>query len=357
MIRTSETRRCTSLLLLVVVLLNGCASVGPGTITRDRFDYTTAIGDAEQEQLLVNIVRMRYLEAPVFLRVASIINQYSLEGSVSLSAMNASGGAPDTQSVGGVGRWIDRPTITYTPIAGRTFAQNLLRPIPPDALLALVQAGWSGEFLFRMAVRSVNGVDNESASPMSRKSADPEFREFLRLWRELRKRRVLGLRRDDSGATVKFFGYIDEDLVSPDAVDDVNRLRSLLGLEPSISEFNISYGLIPGDRNEIVLLTSSILEIISELSWRVDVPPEHVQAGRTFSTYRTSAVFDAPIFQVHATAEKPVDAYVAVYERGVWFYIEDNDLISKRTFALLQVLLSLTESSEGAAGPVVTIGG
>jgi hypothetical protein len=63
-----------------------------------------------------------------------------------------------------------------------------------------------------------------------------------------------------------------------------------------------------------VLLTSSILEIISELSWRVAVPPEHVQAGRTFSTYQTSAVFDTPIFCVHTAAEKPVGAYVAVYE-------------------------------------------
>lgn len=350
-------RRGIPFLLLVTLVLSGCASVGPGTITRDRFDYTTAIRDTEQEQLLVNIVRLRYLEAPVFLKVASIINQYSLEGSVSLSAMNASGNLPDTQSIGGVGRWIDRPTITYTPITGRTFAQSLLTPIPPDALLAMVHAGWSGEFLFRIAVRSINGVENESASPVSRRSADPEFREFLQLWDNLRRARILGLRRDDTGATVKFFGYIEESDVSDDVAKDIKRLRSLLGLDSSISEFAISYGLIPDEPNEIVLLTSSIMEIISELSWRIDVPTEHVQASRTLSTFESSGVFDAPIFRVHTATEKPVDAYVAVYERGVWFYVDDRDLISKRTFALLQVLLSLTESSEGAAGPIVTIGG
>ena len=37
------------------------------------------------------------------------------------------------------------------------------------------------------------------------------------------------------------------------------------------------------------------------------------------------------------------------------FYIDDGDMVSKRTFAVLQILLSLTESGETARGPVVSI--
>ena len=348
-----------SILVLVIFsgLVSGCASVGPGTLKRDHFDYTDAIAETSKEQLLRNIVRLRYLDAPVFLRVSSIINQYSLEGTVSLGGSNTDGIGGDTRTVGGTGRWADRPTITYTPLSGSTFAQNLLTPIPPDALLALVQAGWSGEFLFRIGVRSINTIENESAAPVARKAADPEFRELLELWFRLRKHRILGLRRDSSGADVRFFGYIKEDTVSPELKQDAQRLRTILGLGNEAAEFSISYGLVPDEENEIALLTSSILEIMSELSWHIDVPSSHVETGRTMTSFDDQQIFNTPIFHVRSSENKPTDTYVAVFERGTWFYVDDSDLVSKRTFALLQVLLSLTESSDAARGPVVTIGG
>lgn len=347
--------RSTILILIVGLFCAGCITVGPGTIKRDHFDYSYAVGQTGKEELLRNIVRLRYLDAPVFLRVNSIINQYSLEGSVSLSALNSD--AADARTLGGTGKWSDRPTITYTPLSGSVFAQNLLTPIPPDALLALIQAGWSGEFLFRIGVRSINTIENESAAPVARKAADPEFRELLELWFRLRKHRILGLRRDSSGADVRFFGYIKEDTVSPELKQDAQRLRTILGLGNEAAEFSISYGLVPDEENEIALLTSSILEIMSELSWHVDVPSSHIETGRTMTSFDDQQIFNTPIFHVRSSENKPTDTYVAVFERGTWFYVDDSDLVSKRTFALLQVLLSLTESSDAARGPVVTIGG
>jgi len=349
--------RSIILLLALSGLLASCISVGPGTIKRDHFDYTASVGETSKEQLLRNIVRLRYLEAPVFLRVSSIINQYSLEGTVSLGATNSSGIGGQGRTMGGTGTWTDRPTITYAPLSGSTFAQNLLTPIPPDALLALVQSGWSGEFLFRIAVRSINALKNESSEPTLRKAADPDFRELLELWFSLRKNRILGLRRDNEGSQVRFFGYIDEEAVPVALSQDVVRLRELLGLDPDAFEFIISYGLIPDEPNEIALLTSSILEIMSELSWRVDIPAQHIEAGRTLPSVVEENVFDRPIFHVSTSDKMPDISYVKVFERGVWFYIDDTDLVSKRTFALLQVLLSLTESSDSASGPVVTIDG
>jgi uncharacterized protein YceK len=34
-----------SVILLILAGLNGCGSIGPATVARDRFDYTTAISD------------------------------------------------------------------------------------------------------------------------------------------------------------------------------------------------------------------------------------------------------------------------------------------------------------------------
>lgn len=117
-----------------VLVLPGCVSVGPQTVGRDRFDYTGALGDSLKEQMLVNTVKLRYGDTPVFLDVASVISQYSLESLVDLRLSwvhPVTSVATNTQSTGGAVRYIDRPTITYAPLSGEKFARNLMKPIPP----------------------------------------------------------------------------------------------------------------------------------------------------------------------------------------------------------------------------------
>lgn len=152
----------TGLLLAVA----GCAGVGPHTISRDRFDYTTAISDSWKAQMLVNMVKMRYGDTPTFLDVASVINQYSIESQVDLRlswADPVTAAMTDTQSVGGAARYIDRPTITYSPLMGEKFARSLMTPIPPAAILSLIQANYPVDLVLRLCVHSVNGIRNSRA--------------------------------------------------------------------------------------------------------------------------------------------------------------------------------------------------
>ena len=79
-----QRKPCVSLLLLLITL-GGCSSIGPGTVARDRFDYISAISDSWKAQMLLNLVKLRYGDAPVFLDVASVINQYSIEGAIGYS--------------------------------------------------------------------------------------------------------------------------------------------------------------------------------------------------------------------------------------------------------------------------------
>ena len=331
------------MLALALLGLAACASVGPKTIPRDQFDYGQAIANSWKEQLLTNMIRMRYVEAPVFVNVSSVINQYSLEGNVALGVgANSSITSGNTATVGGSARFTDRPTITYTPVS-------------PEAIFALVQAGWLPEVIMRLTVRSMNRVRNASAAPLNRRPADRRFMELMQVWGRLREARALGLRRDSDGEDSKIVVYQTLDEPEPQVERDLQFLREALDLDPGAREYTMSYGLIPNHPNEIAVLTSSMLELLNDLGWRVDVPPEHVEEGRTGSTF-VDPEGTPPLIRVHVARERPADAYAAIRSRDCWFYIDDRDMFSKRTFAIMQILLSLTESGEAARGPVVTIG-
>ena len=69
--------------LVGTLLLAGCSGIGPGMVSRNRFDYTSAVADSWKSQMLLNLVKIRYGDTPVFLDVASIISQYELEGTFS----------------------------------------------------------------------------------------------------------------------------------------------------------------------------------------------------------------------------------------------------------------------------------
>lgn len=318
-------------------------------------DYGTSIHASIKQQLLVNIVGLRYMEAPVFVDVSSVINQYSVSGQVQAGVgFNNSFSSGDTGSIGAGGRWEDRPTITYTPISGKKFSESLLTPVPPESLFALVQAGWPADLMFRLTVAAMNGVEDANSG----RQANPDFREMLATWTRLRDARVIGLRRAKAGSDQKarIVVYVNDANVTAQTKEDIRFLRNTLRLDPTATEYTLSYGLVPGGPGEIAVLTQSILDVMLNLARQVDVPQRHVDEGRTRPTFVDKGL-GGSLFRVHYSEKQPEDAYVAIQNRGYWFYIDDRDLITKRTFGVLQILLSLTDAGESARGPVVSIGG
>jgi hypothetical protein len=344
--------------LLAASLLASCLGYGPRTIERDQMDYGLSISTAIQQQLLGNIVRLRYMEAPVFVDVSSVINQYSISGQVQAGlGFNNSFSSGNTGSIGGGGRWEDRPTITYSPVNGKQFAQSLLTPVPPEALFALVQSGWPAELLFRMTVKSINGVEDAVENPVYRKQADPRFRELLAVWSRLRVSGAIGLRRSNvepKDATIIL--YVREDSIDEEIRRDIDFLITTLGLDPDSKEYKLDYGLVPDEPDEVTVLTSSIFDLMLNLAWQISVPQQHIDEGRTASTFVDTGK-GGSLFDVSYSEDNPEDAFVKIRDRGYWYYIDDRDMKTKRTFGLLQILFSLTDAGQEARGPVVSIGG
>ncbi len=90
------------------------------------------VGQKEwKSQLLLNMVKLRYGDAAIFLDVASVINSYEISGGASLGATGQL--HPSYQanaSIGASGFYANRPTITYNPLSGDKFARSLMSPIP-----------------------------------------------------------------------------------------------------------------------------------------------------------------------------------------------------------------------------------
>ena len=64
-------------------MVAACTSIGPGTVPHDRIDYASAIGNSWKEQTLLNIVKLRYADMPIFLEVAQVIAGYQLQSAIS----------------------------------------------------------------------------------------------------------------------------------------------------------------------------------------------------------------------------------------------------------------------------------
>jgi hypothetical protein len=339
----------------IVLLAVGCSSIGPETIPRDRFDYVEAIRDSGKEQMLLNMVGLRYAEAPLFLRVTSVISQYSIDARVSAAAPPYQTQAAAAPPLGVSGGYADRPTITYTPMSGAEFTRSVMTPIPPGTIMSLIQAGWRADLILRLAVRSINGV--ASANVVGSDIDQEKYYEMVSLMQKIQAAGGLSFRvekRAPDDVAIIIIRGADSQAMKLNR----ERLRELLGLDPGLSEYRLVFGNNASGRNEIAMLTRSILEMLLDLALWIDVPPEHITAGRTRQSHDADAIEDfgfKPMIHVHSSMEKPDDAFVMVRYDGMWFWIGNEDFRSKRTLGFMQLMFSLAESGGGQQAPVVTV--
>lgn len=341
---------------MIALLLAGCAGVGPPTIVRDRFDYVTTISDSWKRQTLLNLLKVRYADAPVFMDVASVISSYSLEGEINLGGQIAPIGQGDTfGNVGTTGRYADQPTITYQPLVGDKFAKSMMAPIPVSGILFLIQSGYPADLVMRICVNTINGLENAYGGSGNPRAGSPKFLELMTAMRESQAAGGTGFRTKETKDKQNVVMFIRP--TADQTAEPSRTIRELLGLHATEREFSVIYGSFPEHDTEIAILTRSILQVMIDFASYIDVPASDIAEGRVYSPQRTAEQerMFPPLLAVRHGPSQPDDAYAAIRYRDQWFWIDDRDQKSKQILTFLMLMFSLTEGAPAQTAPVVTV--
>ena len=361
--------RATALAIAVCVVTSGClGALGPSAVDLTRTHYNQAAQRTSAEELLLNLVRLRYRDTPYFLQIASLSTSMRARAGLGAEGSFPDGG-PQVGTVSGALAIEESPTITYTPLVGDRFVSQLLQPVEPEILVLLSHAGWSMDRFLRLFVQEIGGVPNAPTASGPTPARAPEFEDFRRvssLLRTLQSRRQVALVRGSlrgRGASTPVAG--DDGVLlrfSPEALetDEYEELRGRLGLEPGRELFELVTGVGARAPQRINLVLRSVLSAMFYASHGIDVPAEDRDGGRVTTTRTaedepfdwsrlTGALLDV------RTGRPEHTPYASVVYRDHLFYIADDDLESKSTFSMLNLVLALQAGELPAGGPILTL--
>ena len=225
------------------------------------------------------------------------------------------------------------------PKTGEDFLRSLLEPVEPRSLLALVLAGYNSELLFTWAVESINGLKNYSIIDSKGRRADPEFIEYVGLLQELQDAAAVSFQLENDPNT----GHDVIMVFKKENMDEAIQLKKkraaeLLDLDP--------------DSGILAMQTRSLIQMMVALSGFIDIPQEN--RSQAAGGYNLPAGMDRP-FHVSSGKDRPDYSFAQIKYQDSWYWIENDDLVSKRVFTLMLFLTTLTNTGGDQKAPVLTI--
>jgi len=389
------------LLFCVLFIMSVGCNKGPDAMRASRILYNDSLQQTERRELLLNLVRLRYAESPEFLGVSSISTQFSYDFTVSVGGVfGTDAGDPTHLGTPGVGAgFSERPTITFIPRTDPEFAQQLLTPLDPGVLVNLINYGWAMDRTLRVTVKTINELNNGTTREFSETKDEDDLIQFARaakILNTLNKKGDLSLTTEDH--TEKLSGPLNkeeihsQDILAADkegyhlkyseeeqsyflirknpvivlslkenALNDplVRKMEDLLNLQPGLKKYIIHDKTNSVQKDSLMVRTRSILGILAYLSQGVEVPPSHLRllgGAKNKETLKATNTILRDLFQVKVTDTEPDNAVVSIPFREHWFYIDDEDLSSKRTLGLLSYLVKLKINAGGVQNvPVLTL--
>jgi hypothetical protein len=403
-------RGLVQLVAVFSAMLTASGCLGPKAVRLTRLNYNEAYRITNDEQLLMNIVRLRYADSPVFIDLPNITSQFEIS-----SRGNYLGGfgnqyhGPTNLGFGDI-LARDTPTLSYHPREGKEIAKALLTPLSAE-LFSVVTAGANTEQLLLMTLNDMNDVPNAIRSTVMVPPVPGDNTEFRQGVRQLARlieldgielsistteepdaasdpipTRQLGgndlINAAKDGYVFRAKGDQAMTLlkrekglvlhVQPNFMDspEIREFARIFKVRPGLPAYrikselseNVSTAGLPKRADDTLYLNMrSILQIMIFLSKGVSVPDEHVIAGVVPTTVgKDGQTYDwtnvtSGVFSVHVQKHRPRDAEIAVHYRGYWFFIARDDVSSRAVISILEVLFSLEESAERPGGPLLTL--
>jgi hypothetical protein len=323
--------------ILSSALATGGCVFGPKVLERSHGRYNEAVRRVDEEQLLRNLVHMRYNETPLNINVSSIAAQYELAGAAEARpffiAPNPSNSnvifrtftsiLPDV-SVSGA----NRPTVTFIPADSGDAVRQFLTPISAEMLIFLHQTSWPISTVTRLWIERLNGVPNAASASGPQQDQIPDFERFRRvaeLFQLVRRFRLGDVRPEER--VVEVGGPLPSSVVTSAAVVDaakngfeyrpradgktwdlvrkerrlalevnpaalghpiLDEIAGLLNLQPGLPRYDIvvNPGIVPDPlqipsppSNELQMSLRSTAQVYFFLANGVEVPCEHLEAG------------------------------------------------------------------------------
>jgi hypothetical protein len=405
-----------SVLLFAVCTVSGLGcSIGPRSLMHSRLRYNDAVKSTSEEQLLLNIVRLRYVDTPSSLAISSIADQHELAAGLGVVPFFTSAAAGD---IGSYRNSIlpqaqlsraTRPTLSYTPLDDEEFTRRLFSPISLEGVAYLSRTTWPISTVFRLYLENLNWVSNAETASGPTPVDPPVYAQFLdgvQALQRLQDRKLITLFTEEREENVSSrlplsdnnaqntIESIQNDLElrsSSDGLSLIRRQKQLvLRADPSVEgdrdwyDFCEAFRLNPNLRTfdltaektdpyfkdmpetgleTLDLESRSLLQVLFFIAQGVDVPAEHLASGTAPCTRNfDGGYFDwhqvlGGLFRAHCTKSKhrPECAYVAVQYKGYWYYIDERDRDTKATFALLLEVSRLELKSTESKAPILTL--
>lgn len=336
-----------------------------------RSSYNEAIQNTSREQMLLNLVRLRYCDTPFFLDVSTITSSFSYGAKTSQSLPIPGFTNLSPFVIGGELSWSNSPTIQYSPLEGKQFAIQLLQPMDLIVIQGLIHSGWDVDRVFKLTIQRMDKLVNAPNASGPTPISVPRYQRFFRAVELMRhfqledelqmgvlvqKNRMNG---DEGELDYEGKGI---QLSFPDGSEEAAELATLIDvikhengryyaqMQTGFGQ-DLRYGINP----------RSILACMYYMSLGIDVPPWDI-ANQSVIVTKTKEgdIFNwcevlGDLFHIRWSQDHPEHPYVAIRYRNHWFYIDDHDNASKRTFVLLMQLYSLQSGEAKSQGPVLTI--
>lgn len=344
--------------LVLPLVLGGCNAIGPAAIHTGRADYNEAIWTTNSQQIFTLMVRNRFDESAGLLAVSTVNASFSVTGSINANfgIGNLANYAGNLVPLSTGAAYEESPTITYTPVAGRDYLEEVFAHLPLDAVLLMIQASDDAGNAMITMLKSINGVRNPAFLTEETPEPDPRFARVAELMSDLQRAERITWASD--GKQAYLYASPGDNAQYLAMLRELEQLLDLKAAKTGGDAYRvpIELGIGTPDDRRIIVETRSLADLYRIGGAAMEVPQDQVAEG--LAPHKDPLGLVGRLIAIRSSDTEPSDALVASRIYGNWYYISKKDVLSKQYFRLMERLTTARiadAARERESKPILTL--